>query len=114
MNPNNQSQVQPQTPGRKLNFILPIKNAATIIIAILVVVLAYPYIQDWFVFEPQTVMAIWVIGFILALITRLNYLSRLFLFDMIIVTGIIGYYSFSEGLLVLLSLLIIQKLAKLL
>jgi len=39
MNPNNQSQVQPQTPGRKLNFILPIKNAATIIIAILVVVL---------------------------------------------------------------------------
>ena len=49
MNPNG----QPQTPGRKLNFILPIKNAATIIIAILVVVLAYPYIQDWFVFEHK-------------------------------------------------------------
>ena len=110
MNPNS----QPQTPGRRLNLILPIKNAVTIITVILVVVLAYPYIQDWFVFEPQTVMAIWVIGFILALITRLNYLSRLFLFDMIIVTGIIGYYSFSEGLLVLLLLLIIQKLAKLL
>lgn len=92
---------------------LIIKALIIIVLSILVSIFLVPYIQDYLIFEPLAIVSIWFIGLILGIMLKVNYSGALFVVNLIIGTLIVSYYSFGQGLIVVLLLVFLEKLFKL-
>lgn len=90
-----------------------IKALIIIVLAILASIFLVPYLQDYFIFESIDIVSIWLIGFILGIMLKVNYSGALFIFNLIIGTLIVSYYSFGQGLILVLLLIVLEKLFKL-
>lgn len=65
------------------------------------------------IFLTDRSLAVVFIGFIFGLILKVNYASKIFLIDLIIIMWISSYFSFTLGIITLLIGLSIQKFFKL-
>jgi hypothetical protein len=65
------------------------------------------------IFEPSYIMSIWVILFLLSMILKINYQSKLFVFDMIMASFLVSFYPFDQAFISVLVLILIQKIIKL-
>jgi len=95
-------------------FLSFIKLLLILIVSILIGTFLYTLSKSFLVVSAQSIMAVWMISFIFALITKSNYGSRLFLFDLLLGTILVSFYPFSQGLFIILLILIVQKIFKML
>lgn len=70
--------------------------------------------QEYLVFEPQALLTIWVVSFLIALTLKINYTSILYIIVMIAGTLLVAYYPFSQAFLITFLLLLLGKLVRLL
>jgi|GEM_PF-5651009 len=91
-----------------------IKLILVLAIGVLAGTFLYTLSKRYLVFSASNVMAIWMISFIFALITRSSYGSKLFLFDLILGSFLVSFYPFSQGFFIILLILLAEKLFKIL
>jgi len=70
--------------------------------------------QEYLVIEPQALLTIWVVSFLIALTLKINYTSVLYIIVMIAGTLLAAYYPFSQAFLITFLLLLLGKLVRLL
>lgn len=62
--------------------------------------------------DPTNTSSLVVVSFVLALMLKVNYASKLFLFDLIIGIFLASLFTFTQGLLTVILLLIVHKILK--
>ncbi len=99
---------------RLVSKLLPLgKWLVVLLVAYFLGTLIFLNIQDWLAFDPLSLLAGWVMLFILAIGLRINYTSRLFIVALVLVTGLLGLYSFGQALVMILLVIGGEKLLKL-
>jgi len=74
----------------------------------------YTLTKKYFIFSAQSVLAVWLISFVFALITKSSYGSKIFLLYLLLATILVSFYPFGQGLFIVLLILLGQKTFKIL
>jgi hypothetical protein len=105
-------------PNNQKSFLMKIFSILKLIlilaIGFIVGTFIYTLTKKYFIFSAQSVLAVWLISFIFALITKSSYGSKIFLFDLLLATILVSFYPFGQGLFIVLLILLGQKLFKML
>ncbi len=73
----------------------------------------YYFVSRLLIVNSINILSLFVILFILAQVFKMNYISKLFIINLLVGSALVSFYPFGQGFIIVMLLITSQKLLKL-